>query len=298
MFKGSFPALYTFFKDKGRKIDYSKSYQLIDFLIGKGANGFYVCGTTGAAPRLSTAERAEMGRKITKYVNGRIPVMIQCGTTSTEESVYLAKEAKKCGADAVSCSTAYYFKYEEANLEEFFTKVARSISPTPMFLYNLPQNTNNDVSVKLVKKLLSHENNIIGIKNSASDIKLTENYIKIDDRFTVMNGSDPYLLQALKLGAKGAVSSTANFLPELFSDAFASFNAGDLKSAEKAQKDITYAVKKLNQYAPLSFYLEIFKYRGIYGKDVRSPFLKLKTKEKKPVVELIKYLRKNTEVKI
>jgi len=297
MFKGIIPALYTFFKREGKEIDFENIFKLVDFLIRKRVNGIFICGTTGSSVLLNNKEKVKIIKKVIRNVNNRIPVIVNVGTATTDESVYLTDIAKRNGADAISTTPPYYFKYDDICLEKFFTKIARTAKPLPLILYNFPQNTNNIISDKVIKMLLLHEDNIIGIKDSSGSIEQIKKYINIDERFTVMCGSDPLFLRALKYGAKGTTSSTANFLPELFTFLYNSYFEGDFKSAERAQEDITYTVKELNEYCPISFYNEAFKYRHIYGKSVRKPFRLLNNIEKKRVKNLFNYLNRNWELK-
>ena len=70
-------------------------------------------------------------------------------------------------------------------------------------MYNLPGCTTNDLLPETVSKL-ARVDNIIGIKNSMSDIfRLTRLVDETPEDFDVIIGSDPIILPAMLSGAKG-----------------------------------------------------------------------------------------------
>ena len=72
MFKGSFVAIVTPFKDG--EVDLEKLTELVEWHIESGTHGIVPCGTTGESPTLSHEEHAKVVEHVIKTVNKRIPV--------------------------------------------------------------------------------------------------------------------------------------------------------------------------------------------------------------------------------
>ena len=101
--KGLFTALLTPFDGKGRA-DAGKAADLVRFQVSKGADGIYVCGSTGLGPMLGVDERKSLAEAAVGAA-GRVPVVVQVGCADTPSTVLLAKHAEKAGAYAVASLT-------------------------------------------------------------------------------------------------------------------------------------------------------------------------------------------------
>ena len=106
-------------------------------------------------------------------------------------------------------------------------------------MYNIPQNTNNNLEPETVSKLAKFPN-IIGIKDSGGDLKQLESYIELtkDDDFSVLVGSDSKILAALQLGATGAVAATSNVLTKTDVGIYDNFLSGNIEEAKRLQESI------------------------------------------------------------
>jgi 4-hydroxy-tetrahydrodipicolinate synthase len=98
MFRGSFPALVTPFKDGA--VDYDALKRLVDWHIAEGSHGLVPVGTTGESPTLTHEEHEKVVAEVVKAAAGRIPVIAGAGSNNTAESVRFMQHAKAVGADA------------------------------------------------------------------------------------------------------------------------------------------------------------------------------------------------------
>ncbi|MCB2132788.1 MAG: dihydrodipicolinate synthase family protein, partial [Rhodobacteraceae bacterium] len=73
MFKGSFPALVTPFKDGALDLDTLK--KLVNWHVAEGSHGLVPVGTTGESPTLSHEEHVRVIEEVVKAAAGRIPVI-------------------------------------------------------------------------------------------------------------------------------------------------------------------------------------------------------------------------------
>src|SRR3989338_1735023 len=112
MFKGSFVAIVTPFKDG--KID-------------EGTNGIVPCGTTGESATLSHKEHERVVELTVEIANKRVPVIAGTGSNSTSEAIMLTRHAKDAGADASLLITPYYNKPTQEGLYRHFKTIAESV---------------------------------------------------------------------------------------------------------------------------------------------------------------------------
>ena len=106
MFKGSFPALVTPFKNGELDLDTLK--KLVEWHVSEGSHGLVPVGTTGESPTLSHDEHDLVVETVVKAAAGRIPVIAGAGSNNTAESVRLAQHAQKAGANGILVVTPYY----------------------------------------------------------------------------------------------------------------------------------------------------------------------------------------------
>ena len=93
------------------------------------------------------------------------------------------------------------------------------------------------MSAKLVEELAHNVPNIVGMKDTSGDITQTSEFIRRtrDVGFKVFGGKDTLLYASLCHGAVGGVCTAANFMPELITDVYNKFAAGDLAGSLEAQ---------------------------------------------------------------
>ena len=95
--KGIVPAIFTPYNKRG-DISYPVLAKSVDYLVGAGVHGFYVCGTTGEGVLLSAEERMKVLEHVLARVPKKLPIIAQVGALSTREACRLAKHAGEAGA--------------------------------------------------------------------------------------------------------------------------------------------------------------------------------------------------------
>lgn len=213
----------------GEALNLAAVAPLIDFLVEKGIDGLFIAGTTSEGPLLSLDERRQLARVSVEAARGRIPVVLQVGSITTQDAVCLARYAAEVGTDAVACVAPYYYAYEEAELERYFLGVAEAVPELPVYLYDIPSRTANPVSTALAQRLRESTPNIVGIKDSTGDMVQLLDYLSLKD-FTVLSGSDVLAAAAIQAGAAGIVSGLAGIVPEPFVAMWRAWQRDDQKA--------------------------------------------------------------------
>ena len=235
--RGLVAATYTPFKKDG-SVDVARIAPVIDKVIAQGANGLYVCGSTGEGPLLTTAERKLVAEATVQAAAGRVPVVIQVGHNSIEEARLLAVHAQEIGADAISATPPGYFKPQTLSIfVECIRHIAAGAPKLPFYYYHIPVLSGVKFdSIDFLEAGVKAIPTLRGIKFSDPTLHEMQAAISfMDGRFDILFGIDEMLLGGLAFGARGAVGSTFNFAAPLYHQIIAEFDAGNLKEAQRLQ---------------------------------------------------------------
>ena len=231
MFKGSFPALITPFKNG--KVDDDALKALVEWHIAEGSNGLAPVGTTGESPTLSHEEHMHVIKVVVETVAGRIPVIAGAGSNNTAEALEYMQFAKDVGADAGLVVTPYYNKPTQDGLIAHYT--ALNEVGLPIVIYNIPPRSVVDMVPETMGKLAKLEN-IVGVKDATGDLaRVSLQRIHCGADFAQLSGEDATAHGFNAQGGVGCISVTANVAPKLCSQLQAATLAGDYATALEIQ---------------------------------------------------------------
>ncbi len=223
--------------DENEMIDEKALRDQVDYVIDNGILGILAFGSNG---EFYVIEDDEMERGLKIMVDqaaGRVPVYFGIGAISTKKCVRLAKMAVANGAAGISILQPMFLKPTETELFLHFKTIAEAVPETPVLLYNNPGRVGYTMSANLVDRLAHQVENIVGMKDTSGDITQTAEFIRRtrDVNFKVFGGKDTLLYASMCHGAVGGVCTAGNFMPELITDVYNKFVAGDLEGSLEAQ---------------------------------------------------------------
>ena len=247
---------------------------LVDWLIDKGMRGIYPLGSTGEGPLLSVDERKAIAEATVKAVGGRLPVIVHTGAAVTHETLALTRHAEAIGADAASVITPWYFQHSDQALEAHYRAILEAVPDFPVYFYNLPRFTGNVLTADLVARLARQYENAVGLKDSSGDLlaMFAVNHLK-DGHFNTAIGPDNLILAGLAMGLDCSVSGSSNYMPEIVAGIHDAFHAGDLKSAQKLQKQLNAVSAVVGAAGWLSVVKGIMTHRGLPVGGARAPMI-------------------------
>ena len=212
MFKGSFPALVTPFKDGA--LDISTLKRLVDWHVAEGSHGLVPVGTTGESPTLSHSEHGQVIAEVVKAAAGRIPVIAGAGSNNTSEGIELIRHAQAVGADAALVVTPYYNKPTQRGLIAHYTAV-HDCCTLPIIIYNIPGRSVVDMLPDTMG-VLAKLPRIVGVKDATGKIeRVSQQRASCGADFIQMSGEDATALGFNAHGGTGCISVTANVAPRL-----------------------------------------------------------------------------------
>ena len=228
MFKGSYTALITPFKDK--RVDEDALRRFVDWQISEGTHGLVPTGTTGESPSLDYEEHNRVIAVTIEAARGRVPVMAGTGSNSTSEAIWLSQHAEKAGAQALLVVTPYYNKPTQEGLYQHFKAINDAVG-IPIFIYNIPARSIVDMSVETMARLYELKN-IVGVKDATANIaRVSQQRAAMGPDFIQMSGEDATALAFIAHGGHGCISVASNIAPRLCAEFQNACLAGDFKTA-------------------------------------------------------------------
>ena len=194
-------------------INFDRLGQIIDNQIENGTDAIVICGTTGESATMTDQEHVDCIEYAVKRVNGRVPVIAGAGSNHTSYAVWMSKEAKRVGADALLHVTPYYNKTSQTGLIRHFNAVADA-TDLPIILYNVPSRTGVNITPATYRELAKHPN-IVAAKEASGNIsQIAQIAQACGDELDLYSGNDDQIVPLLSLGAKGGISVLSNVAPQ------------------------------------------------------------------------------------
>ena len=232
LFTGSGVAIVTPFKDG--KVNLSSFGRLIDRQIAGGTDAIIVCGTTGEAATMTTAERQEAIGFCVERAAGRVPVIAGTGANDTRAARENSLAAERLGVDGLLVVTPYYNKATQQGLLRHYKTIADSVS-TPIILYNVPSRTGVNILPETYAEL-AHHPNIAGVKEASGNFGQIQNTRNLcPTNFSIWSGNDDETAAICMLGGVGVISVVANVLPAQMHELTSLCLANDFAAAGRLQ---------------------------------------------------------------
>jgi 4-hydroxy-tetrahydrodipicolinate synthase len=228
-------AKVTPFDEEGR-LDVDGAATLARWLVDHGNDGLVVAGTTGEAPVLTDAEKADLWRAVSEAVT--VPVIAGSGTNDTAHSIELTKTAEACGAAGILAVGPYYNRPAQPGLEAHFRAVAGATS-LPVMIYDIPVRTGRKISSETLLRLAREVENIVAVKDAAGDPAASAWLLaEAPDGFELYSGDDGLTLPLLAIGAVGAVGVATHWTGPQYAEMVSAFQDGDVDRARRLNAEL------------------------------------------------------------
>lgn len=269
-FEGIIAALLTPFDSEG-KVNHAMLKRQVRWLINRGIDGFYVCGSTGEAFLLSPDERKSILETVCTENNGEKIVISHIGQIATQHALDLGRHASSLKVDAISSVSPFYYKFTTEEIKHYYLTLMNTLK-MPFFIYNIPAFSGFSLTPELLDDMCRCPY-VAGVKFTASDFFQLERMKKAHPELVVWNGYDEMLLSGLSAGADGGIGSTYNVLTPAIRGVFDSFRNGKQDKALQYQhiaNDMIAVICRFGVFQSLRVLL------GLEGMDFgfcREPFL-------------------------
>lgn len=269
-FRGIYIPLITAFTDDG-EVDYGATEEVIEFMVRAGVHGFFVLGSTGMGPVMTTQQRIDTAEFVIKKINRRRPVILHVGAADFQTTVQLARHGDGLGVDAIGIVPPFYFS-DHTSWEVFahYKGVAQAIK-SPIFLYDNEKYSGFRFTPDSVKKLKEEIPSLCGMKASYYPQAMLLAYINsLPKDFSVFSGNTVDLFPAAPQGLCGAIPPPTAHIPELIVALWNALEAKKYDEAAALQKkadDYGRTIVRLGMRFGRTVHRDAFRLRGIKVKS-------------------------------
>jgi 4-hydroxy-tetrahydrodipicolinate synthase len=257
-------------------------------IIDHGCHGVAIFGSTGQAQLISIAEKIALLNKlsISKYKNQYI---IGTGLNSLGETINLMKISTSLGFKKFLIMPPAYYKYEDNEVIEFYTRVVEAVPESEIILYNFEKLCGYKFSLACIQELVKRfPNQIVGVKDSTYNLF---EKLKLEN-FSVLPGSELKLLKGLELGCSGIITATCNVTAQLSRKVYDDFLCKNKQSYNQKLCDVRSAFDNYNLISGLHTFCS--QENKIY-KNILPPLRLLNKNEEKKLLEILKDLNFSTK---
>jgi len=224
--------------DEDESVDVAGLKTVTRYLIGHRVHGLFPGGSQGEFFALATEERERVLEVTLEAAAGEVFVVAHVGAVTTREAIALAKHAERAGADAVAACTPYFIKPSQDELYGYYRSICEAMA-LPVLAYDNVGRTGVPLPPSLVARIARGMPNFVGIKDSSGDLTQLAEHIRLGPPgFRVFVGRDSLIYAALLHGGVGAVTATANVVPDLAVGIYDAVGAGDLDRARELQQKV------------------------------------------------------------
>jgi 4-hydroxy-tetrahydrodipicolinate synthase len=266
-------------------LDLDGAAVLVEHLVRTGTDSVLVNGSTGEAPVTSDPEKLSILRAVVEAAAGDVPVIAGVGTSSTEHSIALAKDAERAGARALLVVAPAYNIPTQDQLVFHFTEIADA-TDLPVIIYDIPRRTGVRVQPETVARVAEHPK-VIGLKEACGDLGAVM-WLARRVPVTIWTGEDALLLPFLAAGCYGIVAFASHLVGEELRCILDAFADRDFDRAFEAQAFVTDVALDLFTLPNPMRLKAVLTELGLPAGPTRPP---LQTIDPLDVTDLVKRLR-------
>lgn len=219
-------AMATPFQADGT-LDLEGVQRVAKHLVATGHDGIVVSGTTGESATTTQEEDGEVLAAVRDAVGPDVHLVAGVGTNDTRTSLFLARQARERGADAVLLVTPYYNRPGQRGILQHFRQVVEA-AELPVMLYDVPGRTGSQISLETYEQAIAWEP-VVAVKDAVGDMPRAAMLGQMG--YAVYSGDDVNTLGFLAHGACGLVSVVGHAAGRELSTMISTFLSGDTAGA-------------------------------------------------------------------
>jgi 4-hydroxy-tetrahydrodipicolinate synthase len=225
---GVIPPMTTPFQKNG-DTDLIKVAAQVKWLIDAGAHGLAAGGSTGEGHTLDHAEYRDLIAATVDATDGRIPVIAGIIVDSTRDAIKRGKLVADMKVAALQVTPVHYlFKPDdEAMLDHF--KAMADATGMPIIIYNVVPWSY--LSPKLLTRIMNEVPLVVGVKQSAGDLKLFADLMLMAPDKLIYSAVDALMYPSYTLGAHGSIAAILAAAPHASVALWDAVKANDHKRA-------------------------------------------------------------------
>ena len=219
-----------------------------------GCSGLAPFGTTGEALSVGIEERlTALDALIDAGIDPKVMIP-GTGLTNFVDTAHLTRHAVDRGCLGAMILPAFYFKgVSDDGIYAYYARLIEEVDHPGLkiYLYHIPQVAGVGLSPELVARLHGDfPETVVGIKDSSGDWNNTAALLEIKSLITYPGAELP-VIEAIRMGAPGCISATANLNGNGIAEVIDLCHAGKWDEAEKAHEKVRAIRLMFQDYAPI-----------------------------------------------
>ena len=229
---GIIPPMTTPF-DAAGELDEGAIRAQVRWLIEAGVHGLAAGGWTGEGHALDQDELRRLVATVADEAAGRIPVIAGIIVDSTRDAIRRGKALDGLGVAALQVTPVHYlFRPDDDAMQGHFRAIAEATG-VPIVIYNVVPWSY--LSPQLLVRILREVPGVIGVKQSAGDLKLLADLlISAPSGKRIFSAVDALLYPSFALGAHGSIAAILTAAPAACVQLWDAVQAGDHARARPA----------------------------------------------------------------
>jgi len=228
--RGSIPPMTSPFDAEGELMLDQVAAQMRFFLQGR-ADGIAVGGSTGEGQTIDPEEFRDLCTAAVEASNG-VPIIGGVIVDSTRDAVRRGKLVRDLKLAALQVTPVHYlFRPNDDSMVDHFRRIVDETG-YPVIIYNVVPWTY--LSPKLLARIMEEVPMVVGVKQSANDMKLLADLLTLSPDKLIYTALDGLLYPSYALGACGAIAAILAAVPNACADIWDAVHAGDnVKALER-----------------------------------------------------------------
>jgi 4-hydroxy-tetrahydrodipicolinate synthase len=232
---GVIPPMTTPFGKDG-EIDFRLVAPQIEWMIGAGVHGVAAGGSTGEGHTLDHEEYRDLIAATVEAARGRLPVIAGIIVDSTRDAIRRGKLVRDMDVAALQVTPVHYlFKPSDEAMVEHFRRMADETG-MPIIIYNVVPWSY--LSPTLLTRIMNEVPLVIGVKQSAGDLKLFADLMLMAPDKLIYSAVDALMYPSYVLGAHGSIAAILTAAPHASVALWDTVKAGNHARALELHKQL------------------------------------------------------------
>ena len=220
-------------------------------VLGDGADGIVLFGSTGEAASFSVDERMAALDGLLEAGITPDQLVVGTGCPSLPDTVTLTRHALESGARGSLVMPPYFYKSvaDDAVLA-YYSSLFAAVPKAGMYLYHFPKLSAVPISPEIIQGLAARfGSQLVGLKDSTGDPDSLACFFDTGT-LSVMPGTERLLELARTRGGRGVITASANVSARLISDCWSGADSADPEAmmAVRAQLEQTGTIPTMKAW--------------------------------------------------
>jgi 4-hydroxy-tetrahydrodipicolinate synthase len=240
---GVIPPMTTPFGRDG-EIDFKLVVPQMEWMIGAGVHGVAAGGSTGEGHTLDHEEYRDLMAATVEAAKGRLPVIAGIIVDSTRDAIRRGKLVRDMSVAALQVTPVHYlFKPDDEAMVAHFRSMADETG-MPIIIYNVVPWSY--LSPTLLTRIMNEVPLVIGVKQSAGDLKLFADLMMMAPDRLIFSAVDALMYPSYVLGAHGSIAAILTAAPHASVELWDAVKTGNHDRALDLHKKLLALSNALN----------------------------------------------------